>query len=192
MATHGVRRLVGQLPQEDVAIGVQKRGFEVDVLRVGRESVPRGVITVPGTGRAFAVDPTGSFGAVVTDQGTYRFSMKSADPSKTLAKVGGTVRDVEFGQDSTLYLLDAKAFTAISVEGTTKWTQPVVDGRRLAIGRRPVVLDGTDKLIAFAPQDGAPDVLAPVGQIQDLVVSKDGKWIGVIADARRAVLFKLQ
>jgi hypothetical protein len=55
-----------------------------------------------------------------------------------------------------------------------------------------VVLDGTDVLVTFAPQDGTQDRLAPVGQIQDLVVSRDGKWVGVIADARRAVLFKLQ
>ena len=177
----------------ELFIGVQKgRGFEVDVLRLGLERVPRGVITVPGNAQAFAIDPTGSFGAVVTDQGTYRFSLKAVDPSKTLSKIAGVVRDVEFGKDSTLYLLDPKAFTAFSPEGTLKWTRPLVDGRRLAIGQRAVVLDGTDKLIAFAPQDGTADVLAPVGQVQDLVVSRDGKWIAVIADARRAVLFKLQ
>lgn len=177
----------------DLFIGMQTaRGFEVSVLRVGRERTPRGAVTVPGTGRAFAVDPTGSFGAVVTEQATYRFSLTAVDPSKTIAKVGGAVRDVEFAKDATLYLLDAKELTAISPEGSKKWSQPLVDGRRIAIGLRPVVLDGTDTLIAFAPQDGTRDLLAPVGQIQDLVVSRDGNWIGVIADARRAVLFRLQ
>ena len=48
------------------------------------------------------------------------------------------------------------------------------------------------KLIAFAPQDGTQDTLAPVGQIQDLVASRDGKWIAVVANGQRAVLFKLQ
>ena len=173
-------------------IGVQKaRGFEIDVMRPGIDRFQQGIVSIPGTGRAFAVDPSGSFAAVVTDQGTYRVSLKAADPSKTIAKVAGPVRDVEFGSDGTLYALDPKAFTAFSVEGTLRWTQPLVDGRRMAIAKRPVVLDGTDKLIAFAPLDGAQDVLAPVGQIQDLVASRDGGWIAVVADGRRAVLFKL-
>lgn len=177
----------------ELFMGVQNpRGFEVDVLRVGGESKPRGVLTVPGLGRAFAVDLTGSYGAAVTDQGTFSFSLHAPRPADTLKRLGPPVRDVEFGKDATLYLLDAKALTAVGTEGTTKWSQPLVDGRRIAIGIRPVVLDGTDTLIAFAPQDGTKDVLAPVGQIQDLEVSRDGNWIGVIADARRAVLFRLQ
>ncbi len=141
--------------------------------------------------RAFAVDPTGSLGAAVTDQGTFRFSIKAADPSKTMVRIGAPVRDVEFAKDGTLYLLDAAKVTAVSTDGTTRWAQPLVDGRRIVVGARPVVLDGTDKLIAFAPADGASDLLSPVGLVQDLVVSRDGRWIGVIADARRAVLFKL-
>lgn len=167
-------------------------GFEVRVLSVGRERFPRGVLRLPGNGQAFSVDPKGGFGAAVTDQGTYRFSLKAADPSKTIARLGAPVRDVEFAADGTLYLLDAKSLVAVTADGATKWSQPLVDGRRIAIGARPVVLDGTDKLVAFAPQDGTQDLLAPVGQIQDLVASRDGRWIGVIADARRAVLFKLQ
>jgi hypothetical protein len=167
-------------------------GYEVRVLRVGQERFPRGVLRVPGVGRAFAVDPTGSFGAAVTDQGTYRFSLKAADPSKTIAKVAPVARNVEFGSDAVLYVLEPQKITAVSVEGAVKWTQPLVDGRRLAVGLRPVVLDGTDRLLAFSPSDGAADTLAPIGLIQDLVISRDGRWVGVIADARRAVLFKLQ
>ena len=166
-------------------------GFEIRVLRVGQERVPRGVLRVPGSGRAFAVDPTGSFGAAVTDQGTYRFSLKAADPTKTIARLGAPARDVEFAKDGTLYELDATKLTAVSTDGVTRWAQPLVDGRRIVVGRRPVVLDGSDRLIAFAPADGAPDALASVGAVQDLVASRDGKWIGVIADARQAVLFKL-
>ena len=168
------------------------QGFEIRVLRMGLERFPRGILRIPGIGRAFAVDPTGSFGAAVTDQGTFRFSLKAADPSKTIVKVTGTARDVEFGADATLYVMEAQKLTAFSVEGTARWSQPLTDGRRIAVGIRPVVLDGTDRLVAYRPADGAADTLAPIGQIQDLVVSKDGRWVGVIADARRAVLFKLQ
>jgi hypothetical protein len=167
-------------------------GFEVRVLRVGQERSPRGVLRLPGVGRSFAVDPTGTYGAAITDQGTFRFSLKAADPSKTIAKVGPVARDVEFGSDAVLYVLEPQKLTAVSAEGTAKWTQPLVDGRRMAVGLRPVVLDGTDRLIALAPADGAVDTFAPIGLIQDLVVSRDGHWVGVIADARRAVLFKLQ
>ena len=168
------------------------QGFEIRVLRVGAERFPRGIVRVPGIGRAFDVDPSGSWAAAVTDQGTFRFSLQAADPSKSLVKVAGTARDVEFAKDGTLYVLEAQKLTAISPDASTKWSQPLVDGRRMAVGVRPIVLDGTDKLIAFAPADGAQDLLAPLGLIQDLVVSRDGRWVGVIAEARRAVLFKLQ
>lgn len=168
------------------------QGFEVDVLAVGRDSSPRGILRVPGTGRAFAVDRSGGWGAAVTDQGTYRFSLKAAEPSKTVTRLAAPVRDVEFGHDGTLYLLDAKSLTAVGADGTTRWSQALVDGRRMAAGLRTVVLDGTDTLYAFAPQDGTKDPLAAVGTIQDLVASRDGNWIAVVADARRAVLFRLQ
>ena len=177
----------------ELFIGAQvPQGFEIRVLRVGLTKFVAGILRVPGVGKAFAVDRTGSWGAVSTDQGTYRFSMKAADPSKTLTRIGATSRDVEFGADATLYVMEAQHLTAISPEGSVRWSQPLVDGRRIAVGLRAVVLDGTDLLLTFAPGDGARDTLAPIGDIQDLVVSKDGKWVGVIADARRAVLFKLQ
>lgn len=166
--------------------------LDVRVLRISEERFPRGVVRIPGTGRAFAVDPTGTYGAAVTDQGTYLFGLKVADPTASLKKVAGPVRDVEFGRDAMLYALDAKQLLAVMADGAVKWSRPLVDGRRIAVGVRPVVLDGTDKLIVFAPQDGTQDLLAPVGQIQDLVASADGRWIGVIAEARRAVLFRLQ
>jgi outer membrane protein assembly factor BamB len=139
-----------------------------------------------------AVDHTGTYGAMVTDQGSYRFGIKAPDPSKTLTKIAGPSRDVEFGPDGTLYVLEGTQVSAYGADGAQKWAQPLTDGRRIVVGQRVVVLDGTQRLVALSPQDGTQDVLAPVGQIQDLVVSRDGHWIGVIADARRAVLFRLQ
>ena len=167
-------------------------GFEVRSLLVGKEIVQRGILRIPGTGVAFAVDHTGTFGAAVTDRGTYRFSLKAQDPSATITQLTTPVRDVRFAADGSLYLLDAQRFVKYSAEGGQDWSSPLVDGRRLVIGARPVVLDGTQKLVAFSPKDGTADALAPVGQIQDLAVSRDGKWIAVIADAWRAVLFRIQ
>jgi hypothetical protein len=166
-------------------------GYEVKVFRPGVERSTKGVLRVPGVGTAFAIDPSGTYGAAVTDQGTYRFQVNAADPTKTLTKITTPVRDVEFARDGTLYLLDAKRVVAVDAEGATRWTTPLVDGRRIAVGLRAVVLDGTDRLIALDPKTGAVDELAPVGQIQDLVVSRDGRWVGLVAEAKRAVLFRL-
>lgn len=166
-------------------------GYEVRMFRPGVERVPKGVLRVPGVGKAFAIDPSGAFGAAVTDQGTFRFQVTAADPTKSITKLTTAVRDVEFARDGTLYLLDAQRVVAIDAEGGTRWTTAIVDGRRIVVGLRAVVLDGSDRLIALDPKTGAIDELAPVGQIQDLVVSRDGRWVGLIAEAKRAVLFRL-
>ena len=166
-------------------------GYEVKMFRPGVDRSTRGVLRVPGIGKAFAIDPSGTYGAAVTDQGTYRFQVNGADPTKSITKITTPVRDVEFARDGTLYLLDAQRVVAVDAEGATRWTTPLVDGRRLAVGPRAVVLDGTDRLIVLDPKTGAVDELAPVGQIQDLVVSRDGRWVGLIAEAKRAVLFRL-
>ncbi|HEY6958233.1 MAG TPA: hypothetical protein VI814_05375 [Candidatus Limnocylindria bacterium] len=162
----------------------------LSVYLMGRDDAPHGVLQVPGVLRAMAVDHTGTYGAMVTDQGTFRFGIKAVDPAKTVTKITGPSRDVEFGPDATLYVLEPTRVSAFSSDSTQKWVQPLTDGRRMAVAMRVVVLDGTDKLIAISPQNGTQDLLAPVGQVQDLVASKDGHWIGVIAGARRAVLFK--
>jgi hypothetical protein len=193
IVTPGAGAILAASDAGELFIAVQvPQGLEIRVLRVGLSRFQAGILRVPGVGRAFAVDRTGTYGAASTDQGTFRFSLKAADPTKSLTRVAPTSRDVEFGADATLYVMEAQRLSAVSSEGTTRWSQPLVDGRRMTVGLRPVVLDGTDKLVAFAPQDGAQDTLAPVGDVQDLVGSKDGRWIGVIAEARRAVLFKLQ
>ncbi len=166
-------------------------GYEVKVLRPGVDRSTRGVLRVPGIGTAFAIDPSGTYGAAVTDQGTYRFQVNAPDPTKSITKITTPVRDVEFARDGTLYLLDAKRILAVNAEGATRWTTPLVDGRRMAVGLRAVVLDGTDRVVALDPKTGALDELAAVGQIQDLVVSRDGRWVGLVAEAKRAVLFRL-
>jgi hypothetical protein len=165
---------------------------ELRVLRVGVERFARGVLRVNGAMRAFAMDQSGGYGAIVTDQGTFQFATRAPDPSKTIQKVAGVARDVEFGRDGTLYVLEPNQLTAVSRDAKTRWSSRLVDGRRIATGKRVVVLDGTDRLIAFSVEDGQSDLLAPVGQIQDLVMSGDGFWVGVVADGRRAVLFHLQ
>ena len=62
-------------------------GYEVKVFRPGVERSTKGVLRVPGTGRSFAIDPTGTYGAAVTDQGTYRFSPHDPNPGATLQRV---------------------------------------------------------------------------------------------------------
>lgn len=166
-------------------------GYEVRMFRPGFERFLKGVLRVPGIGRAFAIDPSGAFGAAVTDQGTFRFQVTAPDPTKSLNKLTTPVRDIEFARDGTLYLLDAQRVVAVDREGATRWTTAIIDGRRMALGLRPAVLDGTDRVIVLDPATGAVDELALVGQIQDLVVSRDGRWVAVVADAKRAVLFKL-
>ena len=139
-------------------------------------------------GRALAVDQSAKFAAAVTDQGTYLFAL--ADPT-TLKRVAGAVRDIAFAPDGTLYALDQTSLLAIGPDGAPKWTAPLVDGRRLIAAQRAVVLDGTDKLLAFAPADGAAEELGAGGTINDVTMSRDGRVIGVVVDARRAVLFTL-
>jgi hypothetical protein len=173
----------------DVYVGTTSGGaFDIEVFRPGRDSDLKSVARVAGIGTALAVDKSAKFAAAVTDQGTYRFAI--ADP-KTLTRVAGTVRDITFGPDGTLYLLDQTSLTAIGPDGATKWTAPLIDGRRIIAGQRIAVLDGTDKLLIFAPADGAVDELGAGGTINDLTISRDGRVVGAIVDARRAVLFTL-
>ncbi len=174
----------------NVYIGTTSEGaFDVEVFRPGRDSELKPVARIAGTGTGLAVDRSAKFGAAVTDQGTFRFAL--ADPKTTLTRVAGTVRDIAFAPDGTLYALDQTSLLAIGPDGTVKWTAPLVDGRRMVAGRRAVVLDGTDKALAFNPLDGAAEELGAGGTINDLTMSRDGRVVGLIVDARRAVLFTL-
>ena len=173
----------------DVYVGTTSGGnFDIEVFRPGRDTDLRAVARITGVGSALAVDPAGRIGAAITDQGTYRFAL--GDP-KTLTRVAGSARDIAFAADGTLYVLDQTSLLAVAPDGAVKWTAPLVDGRRLVVGRRAVVLDGTDKLLVFAPADGAVDELGAGGTINDLTMSRDGRVVGAIVDARRAVLFTL-
>jgi hypothetical protein len=173
----------------DLYVGTTSGGaYDIEVFRPGPDADPRPVARIAGVGRALAVDRAAKYAAVITDQGTYRFAL--ADP-KTLVRVGAPVRDIAFASDGTLYVLDKTSLSAVGESGTVRWSAGLVDGRRMVVGRRPVVLDGTERLLAFAPADGAADELSPGGAISDLTMSSDGRVIGVIVDARRAVLFTL-
>jgi hypothetical protein len=88
-------------------------------------------------------------------------------------------------------VMDQTSLAAIGADGAPKWTTPLVDGRRLFAARRAIVLDGTDRLLAFAPADGTAEELGASGAISDVTMSRDGRVIGAIVDTRRAVLFTL-
>jgi hypothetical protein len=174
----------------DVYVGTTTEGvFDIEVFRPGTDSELRPVARIAGAGSGLAVDRSAKFGAAITDQGTYRFAL--ADPKTTLTRVAGVVRDVAFTADGTLYALDQTSILAVGPDGAVKWTAPLTDGRRLAVGRRAIVLDGTDKALAFNPADGTADELGAGGTINDLTISRDGRVVGVVVDARRAVLFTL-
>jgi hypothetical protein len=174
----------------DVYVGTtSENAFDVEVFRPGRDSELSAVARIAGVGTGLAVDRAAKFAAAITDQGTYHFAI--ADPKTTLTRVAGPVRDVAFAADGTLYALDQTSLMAIGPDGKIKWTAPLVDGRRLVAARRPVVLDGTDRVVAFAPADGVAEELGAGGTINDLTMSRDGRVVGVIVDARRAVLFTL-
>ena len=164
---------------------------DVEVLRLGLDRLIRGVITVPGAAVDLAVDAKGERAAVVTDQGTFRFLPNAANPGATLQKVGATVRNVTIGADGTLYQLDKDMAIATGADGSQRWQVPLTDGRKLVLGARTLVWDGTDTVWAIAA-DGTVDALGTDGTIQDVVTSADGKRAAVVLDGRRALIFELQ
>jgi hypothetical protein len=173
----------------DVYIGTNSGGaYDIATFRPGRDPQLRALVRITGSGRALAIDRAGAFGAAVTDKGTFRFNV--ADP-RSVTRIADPVRDIGFTPDGTLYLLDQSKLTAIGKDGAVSWTAPLIDGRRLVAANRAVVLDGTDRLLAFAPGDGTADELGAGGTITDITMSHDGRVVGAIVDARRAVLFTL-
>jgi hypothetical protein len=163
---------------------------EIDVLNMRTDRRVNGVLRVPGTVRELAISRDGSRGAIMTDQGVYRFGPHAADPAKTLVRAGDPVRAIGYGPDGVLYLLTPQRITALDGEGATLWSSPLVDGRRLVLAKRPVVLDGTDRLLTFG-SDGIAEDLGISGVVQDVAASPDGGRVAVLQEGRRALLFKL-
>lgn len=148
-----------------------------------------GVLRLPGNVSDLVMDREGTHGAVMTDQGVYRFAPRSTDPSGSLRRVGDPVRQIGIGADGTLYLMTQTKITALEPSGEVDWTSALVDGRRLVVADRPVVLDGADRLLTFSP-GGIVEDLGTSGTILDVAASPDGRHIAVLADGS-AQIFRL-
>jgi hypothetical protein len=165
---------------------------DVELLRLGAERTLHTVVKVPGNVQDLALDAKGDRAAVITDQGTYRFSPHATDPAATLQRVGATVRDIAFGADGTFVQLDKESVTATGPDGVQRWQAALTDGRRVVLGAtRTLAWDGADTVWAIGT-DGTVDALGIEGQIQDLIVSADGKRAGVVVQGKRALIFELQ
>ena len=192
IVTPAAGALIGVTDSAEIFIATTSSGStDVELLRLGRERATRGVIKIPGVAIDFALDPKGDRAALVTDQGTYRFSPHAPDPAATLQRVGPAVRGVAFAADGAFYQLDKDKVTATGADGTQRWQAPLTDGRKLLVGTRTLVWDGPDAVWAIAA-DGAIDALGIDGVVQDLVTSADGKRAAVVLDGRRALVFELQ
>jgi hypothetical protein len=163
---------------------------DIEVLDLTRDRTMRGVLTVPGEIRALALDPGGLLGAAITDKGVYRFGPKDVDPQRTLTRIADSVVDLAFGRDGTLYLLTKTRLSAHDLKGEMLWSTRLIDARRLVIAKRPIVLDGADRLLAFGP-NGAVDDLGVSGNVLDISASPDGARLAVLNDARRAFIYRL-
>ena len=192
IVTPAAGAFIGVTDSAEIFIATTSGGnTDVELLRLGRERATRGVIKIPGAAIDLALDPAGDRAALVTDQGTYRFSPHAPDPAATLQKIGPAVRDVAFGADGTFYQMDKDKVSATGADGAQRWQAPLTDGRKLLVGTRTLVLDGPDVVWAIAA-DGAIDALGIDGVVQDLVTSADGKRAAVVLDGRRALVFELQ
>ena len=192
IVTPAAGAFIGVTDSAEIFIATTSGGnTDVELLRLGRERATRGVIKIPGAAIDLALDPAGDRAALVTDQGTYRFSPHAPDPAATLQKIGPAVRDVAFGADGTFYQVDKDKVSATGADGAQRWQAPLMDGRKLLVGTRTLVLDGPDVVWAIAA-DGAIDALGIDGVVQDLVTSADGKRAAVVLDGRRALVFELQ
>ncbi|HEX4744317.1 MAG TPA: hypothetical protein VFW12_06565 [Candidatus Limnocylindria bacterium] len=166
-------------------------GTDIEVFRVGAERFPRGIVRLPGTVRSLAIDPTGTRAAALTDQGVVRFGPRDGDPAKTVSTVApAAAREIAFGADSALYVLEPTRLLALEPTGQPRWTAALTDGRRLVAAKRIIVLDGTERLLALDAA-GRPEELGTGGTIQDISASADGVRVAALVDARRAVLFTL-
>lgn len=166
-------------------------GTDIEVFRVGVERFPRGIVRLPGTVRSLVVDRTGTRAAALTDQGVVRFGPRDADPARTVSTVApAAAREIAFGPDGTLYVLEPTRLLALEPTGPVRWVATLTDGRRLVVAKRAIVLDGTERLVAF-DASGQADDLGVGGTIQDVAASVDGLRVAALVDGRRAVLFTM-
>ena len=166
-------------------------GTDIEVFRVGVDRFPRVVVRLPGSVRSLVVDVTGTRAAALTDQGVVRFGPRDANPPGTLSTVAPpAAREIAFGADSALYVLEATRLLALEPTGQHRWTATLTDGRRLVAAKRIIVLDGTERLIAL-DATGQVDELGAGGSVQDVAASADGLRVAALVDGRRAVLFTL-
>ncbi len=149
-----------------------------------------GILTIPGQIQSLAIDRGGILGAAQTDRGLYRFGPHDTDPQKTLFRISDGVKDFAFGPGGRLYVLEKDKVTARDLRGELVWSVPLVDGRRLVIASRPVVLDAAGRLLVF-DEKGRSEDLGVTGNVQDVSASADGQRVAVLADGRRALIFKL-
>lgn len=167
-------------------------GTDVEALRVGQERYPRGILHAAGRFAAVAVDRAGTSAALATDQGTFRFGPHETEPAKSLVRVGGPARAMAFGPAGVLYLLEANRVSAVDARGAMLWSAPLIDGRRMVVASRLLVVDGPDRLVAFSLEGATSDELGTIGQIQDVSAAADGRRIAVAVDQRRVLLFTIQ
>ncbi len=176
----------------EVHIATTSQGTtDVEVIRPGIDAKPRTVARVAGEVQDLAVDDAGTYAALVTTQGTFRFRIGVADPGATIERVGLAARDVGFGRDGTLYVLFADRLVAYDAGLRQRWSVTVSNGVRVLIGRRVVVQDGLRRVRVVDSASGAQDELASLGDIDDAAVSPDGARVLLLVEGRRAVLFQL-
>jgi hypothetical protein len=98
--------------------------------------------------------------------------------------------DLAFGLDGTLYLLTKTRLSAHDLRGELLWSTQLIDARRLVIAKRPIVLDGADRLLTFGAK-GAIEDLGVSGNVLHISASPDGARLAVLNDARRAFIYRI-
>lgn len=177
--------------KDEVYVATTTRGdTDVEVVRPGVEASTRIVLRVEGQHRRLAISADGARLALVTTNGTYRFSPRAANAAATLQHVGDEAREVRFARDGTLYALWKERLVAYDDALRVLWSAPLTDGRRIVAGRRVVVQDGLARLLAVDPKSGAAEELASLGEVLDLAVSGEGAKVLALFGSR-ALVFAL-
>ncbi len=178
--------------RDEVYIATTSRGTtDVEAIRPRLDAKTRTIARVAGQVQDLAVDDAGTYAALVTADGTFRFRPGAADPAGTIERIGAASRDVAFGRDGTLYVLHATTLVAYDAGLRQRWTVSVASGVRVLVGRRVVVQDGLRRVVVIETASGAEEELASPGEVDDIAVSPDGARVLLLVEGRRAVLFGL-